>query len=61
MWRHAVDMYYWQIKYNEKIVGETQPFTIHQMDDTWVKEERDYIMDKNTENNHKPTMELKRL
>jgi len=61
MWRHAVDMYYWQIKYNEKIVGETQPFTIHQMDDSWVKEERDYIMDKNTENNHKPTMELKRL
>ena len=61
MWRHAVDMYYWQIKYNEKIVGETQPFTIHQMDDTWVKEERDYLVEKNTENNHKPTMELKRL
>jgi hypothetical protein len=61
MWRHAVDMYYWQIKHNDKIVGETQPFTIHQMDDRWVKEERNYIMDKNTENNHKPTIELKKL
>jgi len=56
-----MDMYYWQIKHNDKIVGETQPFTIHQMDDTWVKEERDYLVEKNTENNHKPTMELKRL
>lgn len=56
-----MDMYYWQIKYNEKIVGETQPFTIHQMDDTWVKEERNYIVDKNTKDGHKPTMELKRL
>jgi len=61
MWSYLMDMYYWQIKHNDKVVGETQPFTIHQMDDTWVKEERDYIMDKNTENNHKPTMELKRL
>jgi hypothetical protein len=61
MWSYLMDMYYWQIKYNEKIVGETQPFTIHQMDDTWVKEERNYIIDKNTEDGHKPTMELKRL
>lgn len=56
-----MEMYYWQIKHNDKVVGETQPFTIHSMNDSWIEEEKKYIVDKNTKKGHKPTMELKRL
>ena len=61
MWSYLMEMYYWQVKHNDKVVGETQPFTIHSMNDSWIEEEKKYIVDKNTVNGHKPTMELKRL
>lgn len=61
MWSYLMEMYYWQIKHNNKVVGETQPFSIHSMNDSWIEEEKKYIVDKNTKNGHKPTMELKRL
>ena len=61
MWSYLMEMYYWQIKTNDKIVGETQPFSIHHMDDSWVKEERAYLINKSKTNGDKPTMELKRL
>ncbi len=56
-----MEMYYWQIKNNDKVVGETQPFTIRDMNDSWIEEEKKYIVDKNTKNGHKPVTELKRL